>query len=132
MRKHAVKRTAAIFSIFLACDETVLDALTGELVRVVQETLQPERVNVWLKEIPTMSRFQNHLLTFARLFWLGFLLFTWVYWIASMPRFFALVNAGRHPDGGESGAVQVSPGFFAAGAATWGLSVPAWAMLTHS
>jgi hypothetical protein len=52
MRKHAVKRTAAIFSIFSARDATDLDALTGELVRVVQETLQPERVNVWLKEIP--------------------------------------------------------------------------------
>ena len=53
-----------------------------------------------------MNRFQNHLLTFARAFWLAFLLFKWVYWIASMPRFFALVNAGRrsHGDIGRSRA----------------------------
>lgn len=31
-----------------ARDETDLDALTGELVRVLQETMQPERVSVWL------------------------------------------------------------------------------------
>ena len=33
-----------------ARDETDLDALTTELARVVQETLQPEGVSVWLKE----------------------------------------------------------------------------------
>ena len=33
-----------------ARDETDLDALTGELTRVVQETLQPERVSVWLRK----------------------------------------------------------------------------------
>ena len=32
-----------------ARDETDLDALTAELVRVVQETMQPENVSVWLK-----------------------------------------------------------------------------------
>lgn len=32
-----------------ARDEANLDALTGELARVVQETLQPEGVSVWLK-----------------------------------------------------------------------------------
>lgn len=31
-------------------DATDLDALTAELVRVVQETMQPERVSVWLLE----------------------------------------------------------------------------------
>lgn len=31
-----------------ARDETDLDALTAELVRVVQETMQPEHVTVWL------------------------------------------------------------------------------------
>jgi hypothetical protein len=31
-------------------DETDLDALTAELVRVIQETMQPEFVSVWLKE----------------------------------------------------------------------------------
>ena len=30
-------------------DETDLDALTAELVRVIQETMQPEFVSVWLK-----------------------------------------------------------------------------------
>jgi hypothetical protein len=33
-----------------ARDETDLDSLTAELARVVQETLQPERVSVWLRE----------------------------------------------------------------------------------
>ena len=33
-----------------ARDETDLDALTDELARVVQETLQPERVSVWLSQ----------------------------------------------------------------------------------
>ncbi|MEZ4517238.1 MAG: hypothetical protein R3C44_10495 [Chloroflexota bacterium] len=31
-------------------DETDLDALTAELMRVIQETMQPEFVSVWLKE----------------------------------------------------------------------------------
>ncbi|MEZ4767866.1 MAG: hypothetical protein R2844_05505 [Caldilineales bacterium] len=33
-----------------ARDETDLDALTAELVRVVQETMQPERVGIWLRD----------------------------------------------------------------------------------
>jgi hypothetical protein len=33
-----------------ARDETDLDALTAELTRVVQETLQPEQVSVWLRK----------------------------------------------------------------------------------
>jgi len=33
-----------------ARDETDLDALLAELVRVVDETLQPEHVSVWLRE----------------------------------------------------------------------------------
>jgi hypothetical protein len=76
-----------------------------------------------------MSRYRSRLLTFARLFWLAFLLFKWVYWIASMPRFFALVNAGAIPTVVTSGGVQVSPELFAAAAAAWGVSVPAWAVL---
>jgi hypothetical protein len=32
-----------------ARDETDMDKLTTELVRVVQETMQPERVSVWLR-----------------------------------------------------------------------------------
>jgi hypothetical protein len=76
-----------------------------------------------------MNRFQSRLLTFARLFWLAFLLFKWVYWGASMPRFFALVNAGAILTVVTSGGVQVSPELFAAVAAAWGMSVPAWAVL---
>ena len=76
-----------------------------------------------------MSRFPSRLLTFARLFWLAFLVFKWVYWVASMPRFFALVNAGAIPTVVTSGGVQVSPELFAASAAVWGLTVPAWAVL---
>ena len=76
-----------------------------------------------------MSRYQSRLLTFARLFWLAFLLFKWVYWIASMPRFFALVNAGAIPTVVTSGGVQVSPELFAVAAAAWRVSVPAWAVL---
>ena len=75
-----------------------------------------------------MTRPPNYLLTFARAFWLAFLIFKWVYWIASMPRFFALVNAGAIPTVMEAGAVQVSPELFAARAAAWGVSIPAWAM----
>ena len=77
-----------------------------------------------------MSRYQSRLLTFARLFWLAFLLFKWVYWIASMPRFFALVDAGVIPTVVEAGAVQVSPELFAAHAVAWGLATPTWAMLS--
>ena len=44
-----------------------------------------------------------------------------------MPRFFALVNAGAIPTVMEAGAVQVSPELFAAHAAAWGVSMPAWA-----
>ncbi len=38
-----------------ARDGTDLDALTAELVRVVDETLQPEHVSVWLRS-PGESR----------------------------------------------------------------------------
>jgi hypothetical protein len=38
----------AQFALF-ARDETDLDALTGELARVIQETLQPESVSIWLR-----------------------------------------------------------------------------------
>ena len=37
-----------------ARDETDLDALTAELLRVIQETMEPEHVSVWLK--PTTKR----------------------------------------------------------------------------
>jgi len=39
-----------------ARDETDMDALTAELVRVVQETMQPEHVSLWLKSTTDYSR----------------------------------------------------------------------------
>jgi hypothetical protein len=47
-KKYDAQRVLAQFA-QTARDETDLDALTGELARVVQETLQPEGVSVWLK-----------------------------------------------------------------------------------
>jgi hypothetical protein len=49
-KKYDAQRVLAEFAL-TARDETDLDALTAELARVVQETMQPERVSVWLKEI---------------------------------------------------------------------------------
>ena len=46
-KKYNAQQVLAKFAI-TARDETDLDALTAELTRVVQETLQPERVSVWL------------------------------------------------------------------------------------
>jgi hypothetical protein len=46
-KKYDAQRVLAQFAL-TARDETDLDALTGELARVVQETLQPEGVSVWL------------------------------------------------------------------------------------
>lgn len=48
-RKYDAQRVLARFAV-TARDETDLDALTGELAQVVQETLQPEGVSVWLRE----------------------------------------------------------------------------------
>ncbi len=47
-KKYDARQVLAQFAV-TARDETDLDALTGELARVVQETLQPEGVSVWLK-----------------------------------------------------------------------------------
>ncbi|WP_423223200.1 hypothetical protein [Candidatus Amarolinea aalborgensis] len=46
-KKYDATQVLAQFAV-TARDETDLDALTGELARVVQETLQPEGVSVWL------------------------------------------------------------------------------------
>ena len=48
-KKYDAQRVLAQFAV-TARDETDLDALTVELARVVQETLQPEGVSVWLAE----------------------------------------------------------------------------------
>ena len=47
-RKYDARRTSAAFSARLR-DETDLDALDGELVRVVKETVQPTPVALWLR-----------------------------------------------------------------------------------
>ena len=48
-RKYNAQQVLVQFAV-TARDETDLDALTGELARVVQETLQPEHVSVWLRQ----------------------------------------------------------------------------------
>jgi len=48
-KKYDAQQVLAQFAL-TARDETDLDALTAELVRVVQETMQPEQVSVWLKK----------------------------------------------------------------------------------
>ncbi len=48
-RKYDAQKTLATFAL-TARDETDLERLTGELARVVQETLQPEQVSVWLNK----------------------------------------------------------------------------------
>ena len=41
-----------------ARDETDLNALLAELMRVIQETMQPETVSVWLKESTTPLKYR--------------------------------------------------------------------------
>jgi hypothetical protein len=48
-KKYDAQRVLAQFA-QTARDETNLDALASELTRVVQETLQPKQVSVWLRE----------------------------------------------------------------------------------
>jgi len=47
-RKYDAARTLAQFG-KVARDEVDLDALTGKLVGVVEETIQPEHLSLWLK-----------------------------------------------------------------------------------
>ena len=54
-KKYDAQQVLAQFAI-TARDETDMDALTAELVRVVQETMQPETVSVWLKKDASSSR----------------------------------------------------------------------------
>ena len=48
-RKYDAQQILEQFAI-IALNETDLDVLTTELVRFAQETMQPERVSLWLKE----------------------------------------------------------------------------------
>ncbi|MCC7352329.1 MAG: hypothetical protein IT330_01125 [Anaerolineae bacterium] len=47
-RKYDAAKTLAAFSATVR-DETNLDNLTGELLAIVQETMQPEHVSLWMK-----------------------------------------------------------------------------------
>jgi hypothetical protein len=47
-QKYDAQQVLAQFAI-TARDETDMDKLTAELVGVVQETLQPEQVSIWLR-----------------------------------------------------------------------------------
>ena len=47
-RKYDAEKVLAQFAA-TARDETDLDALTAELVRIIQETMQPEQVSIWLR-----------------------------------------------------------------------------------
>jgi hypothetical protein len=48
-KKYDAQQVLAQFAI-TARDETDMDALTAELLRVVQETMQPEHVSIWWKK----------------------------------------------------------------------------------
>ncbi|MEI2689103.1 MAG: hypothetical protein V9H69_05065 [Anaerolineae bacterium] len=54
-KKYNAQQVLARFA-HTARDETDLDALTAELARVVQETLQPESVSVWLRPIANLQQ----------------------------------------------------------------------------
>jgi hypothetical protein len=48
-RKYDAEQTLAAFADFVR-DETDIEALTAELLRVTEETMQPEQASIWLKE----------------------------------------------------------------------------------
>jgi hypothetical protein len=57
-RKYDAAKVLAAFGV-TARDETDLERLTGELVRVVDETMQPEFVGLWLRDTGTSGTPNN-------------------------------------------------------------------------
>ncbi|MFN2222152.1 MAG: hypothetical protein ACK2UH_06345, partial [Candidatus Promineifilaceae bacterium] len=49
-RRYDAEKTLSAFAQFVR-DETDLEALRAELLRVTQETMQPEQVSIWLKRV---------------------------------------------------------------------------------
>ena len=56
-KKYDAQQVLARFAV-TARDETDLDTLTGELAQVVQETLQPEQVSIWLHKTNNLQGLQ--------------------------------------------------------------------------
>jgi len=53
-RKYNMTKVLAAFAVTMR-DETDMERLTGEMLRVVDETMQPEFIGLWLRETPARS-----------------------------------------------------------------------------